>query len=129
MLKSGSQPIFPTVSFDEPDTICVCIYGFSDKPIYDDFISCAGQLLTPYPLVKGYLVNQIADADSTDSIGVGPALVILDATNPAQPVLAAATMAAVLRAQQEKAKQVPVEFEFVFDSETASYQIKSDGMS
>jgi hypothetical protein len=126
VLRSGNQPIYPTINFDDPDTNCVCVYSFSDKPNYDKFIKSAGQLLTPYPLVKGYLSNQIAEIDSSDTNGVCLGLVILDATDLAQPVLSAATMAAVLLAQQEKAKQVPIEFELVFDPETTSYQFTNE---
>ena len=49
---------------------------------------------------------------------------ILDATNGEQPVLAAATIAAVLLAHQEKSKQVPIEVELVFNQDTASYHVK-----
>lgn len=126
VLKSGNLPIYPTINFVDPDTNCVCVYGFSGKPIYDKFIKRAGQLLTPYPLVKGFLANQIAEVGSTESKGASLSLVILDATDYEQPVLSAATMAAILLAQQEKAKQVPVEFELVFDSETTSYQFTTE---
>ena len=124
LLRSGNQPIYPTVNFDDPDTNCVCVYGFSDKLIYDKFIKNTKQLLTPYPLVKRYLANQIAEANSAETNGVRLSLVILDATDPAQPVVSVATMAAVLLALQEKAMQIPVELELGFDLVTASYQIK-----
>ena len=51
-------------------------------------------------------------------------LVLLDAIDPAQPVLSAATMATVLLAYEENAKQVPVDIELIFDPNTASYQFK-----
>ena len=124
LLKSGNQPIYPTINFDDPGTTCICAYGFSDKPLYDEFIKNANQPLTPYPLVKRYLANQIAEANSAETNGVRLSLVILDATDPAQPVVSVAKMAAVLLALQEKAMQIPVEFELGFDPVTASYQIK-----
>ena len=124
VLKSGNQPIYPTIDFDDPDTSCSCVYGFSDKPIYDKFIKGADQLLTPYPLVKGYLTKMIDDQNSRESKRVCPGYVILDATDGGQPVLAAATIAAVLLAHQEKSKQVPIEVELVFDQDTASYHVK-----
>ena len=125
VLKSGNLPIFPKVVGDDPDADCVCVYGFSNKLVYDQFIKNAAQPLTPYPLVNGYLANQIAVIGSDDTNGAGLRLVILDATDPAQPVLTAATMAAVLLAQQEKAKQIPVEFELVYDPETNSYRLNN----
>ena len=124
VLKSGNQPIYPTIGFDAPDTSCSCVYGFSDKPIYDKFIKGADQLLTPYPLVKGFLTKMIDDQDSLESKRVCLGYVILDATDGAQPVLAAATVAAVLLAHQEKSKQVPIEVELILDPETASYCVK-----
>ncbi len=118
VLKQGNQSISPTILLADPNASCVCVYGFSDKPIYDEYIKGNSAALTPYPLVKGYLSNQI---DSADSDG-GLRLVILDATDDAQPVLAATTMATVLLAQQQNEKQVSIEFELVFDPESAGYR-------
>ena len=124
VLKSGNQPIYPTIGFDDPDTSCRCVYGFSDKRLYDKFIKDADQLLTPYPLVKGYLTKMLDDQDSSDSKRVCPGYVILDAASGGQPVLAAATIAAVLLAHQEKSKKVPIEVELVFDQGTASFHVE-----
>ena len=129
VLKSGNQPIYPTINFDGPDAHCDCIYGFSDKPVYDLFIKNNARALTPYPLVKGYLSHQIEEADSVATQGDRLRFVILDATDQAQPVLLAATMATVLLAQQEKTKQISVEFELVFDPETTGYRFKDDSMA
>ena len=38
---------------------CSAIYGFSDKGPYDEFSANSQLALKPYPLVKGYLRNQI----------------------------------------------------------------------
>ena len=124
VLKSGNQPIYPTIDFDDPDTSCSCVYGFSDKPIYDKFIKGADQLLTPYPLVEGYLTKMIENQNSCESKCVCPGYIILDATDGGQPVLAAATIATVLLAHQEKLKQIPIEVELTFDLDTASYRLK-----
>lgn len=126
MLKSGSEPIFPKVVFDAATQVGVCIYGFSGKPIYDDFIRSAAQLLTPYPLVMRFLAEKIASLDTVSSSEIGPALVILDATSATQPVVVAATMATVLQAMEDNVKQVPVEFELVFDGEKGSYQLAAN---
>lgn len=117
VLKSEGQPLCSTLNLDDPNTSCTCVYGFSDKSIYDQFNKNAKQPLVPYPLVQGYLANQIAEAESAGTEG----LVILDATDPTQSVVSAATMSAVLNAQQEQAKQVAIEFELSFNSETGSY--------
>lgn len=121
LLKSGNQAIFPTINFENPDTNCVCVYGFSDKPIYDKFIESADQLLTPYPLVKGFLVNQIAEVN-LDGGGAHLAVVILDALGLEDPILSAASMATVLLAQQEKTNQVQAEFSLSFDTNMNEYR-------
>ena len=124
VLISGKQPIYPAINFIDPDTSCSSVYGFSDKPVYDKFIKGADHLLTPYPLVKGYLSRLIGDQNSRDAKRHVPGYVILDATDGAQPVLAAATVAAVLLAHQENSKQVPIEVELIFDPETTSYRFQ-----
>lgn len=124
ILRSGKQSIYPTINTDDPNSNCVCIYGFSDKPIYDKFIQSTDRLLTPYPLVDGYLKNRIADEATATGNQPSLQLVILDATHFSQPTISAATMAAVLLARQEKSSQTPVEFELTFDSETRSYAIQ-----
>ena len=121
VLKSGGQPLCAMLNLDDPKTSCKCVYGFSDKAIYDQFIQNAKQPLTPYPLVPGYLANQIAEAELAGMDGVRTGLVILDATDPAQPVVSAATMAAVLDTQQQQAKQVSIELELSFDAAAGSY--------
>ena len=125
VLKSGNQAIYPTIEFDNQDTNCVCVYGFSDKPIYDKFIKSTEQHLTPYPLVKGYLVNQVAEAASSKNEESKLRLVILDAANFEQSVLSAATMANVLLAHQAKVKQVSIDCELVLDPATNSYQLSN----
>ena len=121
VLRDEGQPVHTTINFEDPKTSCTCVYGFSDKRIFDEFNKNAKQHLTPYPLVQGYLTNQIAEAETAGMQGIGIGLVILDATDPTQAVVSAATMAAVLGAQQEKTKQVPIELELVFSSETGGY--------
>lgn len=123
LLKSGNQAIYPTINLEDPNTNCICVYGFSEKPIYDKFIRSASQLLTPYPLVQGYLSNQLGESASDDTSGDCLRLVILDATDQFQPVLFATTMKSVLKAQQDDSIQVPVEFELVFDPETSGYNL------
>ena len=124
VLKSGNQAIHPTIEFADQDTNCVCVYGFSAKPVYDKFIKNTEQHLTPYPLVKGYLANQVAESTSSGNERNDLRLVILDATDFEQPVLSAAKMGTVLLAHQEKAKQVPIEYELIFDPKTTCYSFK-----
>ena len=121
ILKSEGQPALLTIDPDDPKTSCTCVYGFSDKPTFDQFIKNAKHALTPYPLVQGYLANQIAEAESNGKSGTSLGLVILDATDPKQPVVFATTMATVLDAQRVKANQIRIEMELVFNSKTGGY--------
>lgn len=126
VLKSGSQPIFPTINVDEQQIKCV--YGFSDKKIFDQFIKSASQPLTPYPLVKGYLSNQIDAADAEQTNGRHLPIVILDATNEKQAVVSAASMASVLLAMQEQEKQISIEYELVIDAQTNQYRLSNEAI-
>ena len=121
VLRSEGQPFHSKIESGDPKMSCAFIYGFSDKAIYDKFIKNAKQPLTPYPLVQGYLASQIAEANSADTGEVSGRLVVIDATDPTQTIVFAATMAAVLAAQQEKAKQVSIELELTFNPETGGY--------
>ena len=120
VLRSDNQPICPTLHCDDPKAKCVCVYGFSGRSVYDQFIGSTKQQLVPYPLVQGYLANQVADA--AEKKGAQSGLVILDATDGEQPKLLAATMDAVRLAQQEKAKQIEVEYELEFDTANGGYR-------
>ncbi|MDB4766218.1 hypothetical protein OAG71_00875 [bacterium] len=125
VLRSDNQTFSPTITSDEAITDCVCIYGFSDKPIYDQFIKSTDQLLTPYPLVGGYLENRIEEEAATGE-KTFLRLIILDATDISQKSVSAATMAAVLSAQQEKNDQTPIDFELTFDPATSSYTMQDN---
>jgi hypothetical protein len=63
VLKQGNQPTRPKlVAIDpsDPTTQATVLFGFSDKPQYDTFhASCLPLELTPYPLVKRYLIDQL----------------------------------------------------------------------
>jgi len=98
---------------------CFPIYGFSDKPPYDRFCLNSQVALTPYPLVKGYLRNQ---ARATDD---GLKLVVIDAAGPREPDLQAATMEAVLEAQEKQSTHVTATYRLTLDQEAEAYWIES----
>ena len=58
---------------------CMPIYGLSDKRPYDRFCAKSELALKPYPLVKGYLRNQI------DALGDVLKLVVIDARGRCDP--------------------------------------------
>ena len=93
----------------------MAIYGFSEKELYDKFSQLSGRTLTPYPLVKGYLQNQV------DSAGNCLKLVVVDATGFDEPLLDATTMEAALEAQENKASRVALKYRLTFDQKTNDY--------
>ena len=73
VLKEGSHPTGTPTSQASRDDHAIVVFGCSDKPEYDVFLSTSPLALTPYPLVKGFLKNQtvafshrlVLDASST----------------------------------------------------------------
>ena len=79
VLIEGNLPTGPRLVPLAASTECSVIYGFSDKGPYDSFCTNSQQALKPYPLVKGYLRNQMeAPGDSLK-------LVVIDAAGPSEP--------------------------------------------
>lgn len=99
---------------------CAPIYGFSDKDSYDKFCLRSQQTLTPYPLVKGFLRNQLGAPNNSLN------LVVIDSPGPREPFLRAATMKAVLEAQENPTTQVASDFRLVFEPENDAYSVEED---
>jgi hypothetical protein len=118
VLLDGKQRLGPQLLRPHAGPEGVAIYGFSDKPPYDLFCANSELALTPYPLVKGYLKNQIAD--SGDAIR----LVVVDAAGPNETQLNAATMESVLEAQEQKAERVTISFHLMLDQGSQAYRIE-----
>jgi hypothetical protein len=117
VLMEGNRRIGPEVVQSDATTECSTIYGFSDKGPYDKFCSNSQQELTPYPLVKVYLREQAGAA------GGGLKLVVLDAAGPREPCLRAATMKAVLEAQENRTTQVIAAYRLLFDQVADAYRL------
>ncbi len=94
------------------------IYGFSDKQPYDLFCANCQVALTPYPLVKGYLRSQLAEA------GDAVQLVAIDAASPQDALLYAATISGVLAAQEKQAESVSIAFHLTLDEATQAYRVQ-----
>jgi hypothetical protein len=118
VLLDGKQRLGPQLLRPHAGPEGVAIYGFSDKPPYDLFCANSELALTPYPLVKGYLKNQIAD--SGDAIR----LVVVDAAGPNETQLNAATMESVLEAQEQKAARVTISFHLMLDRGSQAYRVE-----
>lgn len=96
---------------------CVLIYGFSGKGPYDTFCTNSERELKPYPLGKGYLRKQVG------APGDGLKLVVLDAPGSGESSLRAATMEAVLKAQENNTTHVTAEYQLLFDWDADAYRI------
>jgi len=118
VLRDGDHPIGPKVVRLDSEIQCIPIYGFSDKGSYDKFLRNSELLLKPYPLVKGNLQNQV------NAPGTGLRLVVLNAAEPHETCLHAATMAAVLEAQVNKTTHVTTAHRLLFDHEANAYRVE-----
>ena len=123
VLMDGKNRIGPSVTRGPCANTCLAIYGFSGKLAYDRFQRNSKQKLTPYPLVKGYLSNQIAADNEADAKESSLKLVVLDAAGPDDPQLFAVTMQAVLDAQEDRIPQVTASHRLTFAPEHSTYQI------
>jgi len=119
VLKEGSQPTCPSLSQTPSQVHPTVIYGFSDKPEYDVFLSDSPLALTPYPLVKGFLKNQI-------ELNIGSLkLIVLDAISSTQQCLYAATFQSVLESFQLGTESVAVSHRLVLDGSSPDYRIET----
>ena len=117
VLIDGTLRLGPKIVSSDVGLECSAIYGFSDKGPYDKFCANSQQSLKPYPLVKGYLRNQI------DAPGDSLRLVVIDAASPNDPCLHAATIEAVLEAQESRAAHVTAAYRLTFDEEATAYRV------
>jgi hypothetical protein len=118
VLLDGKQRLSPKLLGLQCGPECVAIYGFSDKQPYDLFCANSDVPLTPYPLVKGYLKNQITESGNTVH------LVVVDAAGPQEAHLNAATMNSVLEAQEQEANHVTISFRLTLDQDSQSYRVE-----
>jgi hypothetical protein len=118
VLMDGSRRIGPEVVQLHSGIECSPVYGFSDKGTYDKFCMNCQLALTPYPLVKVYLRNEAG------APGDRLKLVVLDAAGPREHYLHAATMEAVLEAQENRTTHVTAAYRLMFDQEAKAYRVK-----
>lgn len=118
VLLDGNQRLGPKLMAQHGGPEYKAIYGFSSKKSYDLFCAKSDQPFIPYPLVKGYLQNQIADSGDTVQ------LVVVDAAGPQEPQVNAATMNSILEAVEQKANQVTLSFRLTLDRESQAYCVE-----
>jgi hypothetical protein len=117
VLIEGNLRIGPKVTPLKAGTECSAIYGFSDKGPYDKFCANSQLALKPYPLVKGYLRNQI------DESGDSLKLVVIDAASHTEHCVNTATIEAVLAALQSSSAHVTATHQLTFDEEANAYRV------
>jgi hypothetical protein len=108
VLLRDTEKIGPTILLNDPNARCVAIYGFSDKAQYDLFRENGDLSLRPYPLVKGYLKNQLSDDNGKESNCLR--LVVLDSNGPGEKFIHASSMQAVLDAIVNRKPNVFVDY-------------------
>lgn len=106
----------PRVLLTSRQVGAIVLYGFSDKPEYDDFISSNESALMPYPLVRGYLERSLDNSLLQ--------LIVLDAEFSQQSHLRAATFDDVLDSFRNNAPTVRVTHQLMIDTESAAYRIE-----
>ena len=116
VLLDENRPLGPTVLPLDSGVKCSVIYGFSGKGPYDRFCGNSDRALRPYPLVEGYLRNRI------DESGDDLKLIVLDADGPRERCLNAATMEAVLRAQESRNAHLASAQQLVLDQQVNAYR-------
>lgn len=123
VLLDGNQRLGPELLALHSGKMCIAIYGFSGKQSYDSFLEKSDRALTPYPLVKGYLKNQLEVAGDT------LLLVVVDAVGPDESHLNAATMQSVLEAREKQSNQVAVTFQLTRDDQSQAYRVEEKSSS
>lgn len=116
-LIDNAGRIGPEVITSRPELQCTPIYAFSSKRMYDNFCQNCQSPLKPYPLVKNYLRNQLAESDA------GLKLIAIDPAGPYDPYLYAATMKAVLESQESGSSFVFAAYRLILENETRSYSV------
>ena len=118
VLMDGNRRIGPKLVPLHSGIDCSAVYGFSDKARSDKFCMNSQLPLTPYPLVRVYLRNEAT------APGAGLKLVVIDAAGPREPYLHAATIEAVLEAQESRTTHVTAAYRLMFDQEANAYSVE-----
>lgn len=122
VLLDDNRRLGPKVIPSDVGVGCSVIYGFSDKEPYDRFCGNSDLSLRPYPLVEGYLKNQVGVS------GGDLKLIALDAGGPRELRLHAATMEAVLEAQENRAAGLNTGYRLIFDPNVDAYRVEEAAM-
>jgi len=122
VLLDGNRRIGPRIVPLNSGIECLVVFGFSDKGPYDKFCMKSQLALTPYPLVKDYLRNPVGAS------GESLKLVVVDAPGPGEPCLYAATMEAVLEAQEKRTSLVKAGYRLMLDLQAEAYRVEKSSV-
>lgn len=118
VLKDGSHPTCPSILQASSDAQSTAIFGFSGKPEYDVFLQASLIALTPYPLVKRFLEDQVSHNITSLK------LIVLDAASHRQEILYAATFESVLTSLKLGLDSVELSYQLVLDEPSGAYEIE-----
>ncbi len=124
VLMDQKTPFGPSIADPLPDLEYSAIFGFSGKAPYDNFCRESSVPLTPYPLVKGYLRNQLGAFGHDDANERCVKLVVLDAAGPRAPSVHAATIQAVLEAQENGMTHITPTHHLKFNPQANVYRLQ-----
>lgn len=122
VLKHGALVHQPSIALCEAGAETKAIFGFSDKPEYDRFLVDSTEGLTPYPLVKIFLQDQLAQEDKILR------LVILDPIASDASEWKAATFETVLESIQTRSESVKATHRLVRQDSSESYRVEALGL-
>ena len=118
VLLEDHQRLGPRVVSPQAGTKCEAVYGFSCKRAYDQFCAKSRLALTPYPLVKVFLQDQL------DAPEGGLHLIVVDAAGPNEASLDAVTMSSVLESYDDPARRVVVSFRLILEQAEQAYRVE-----
>ena len=120
VLLDGNSRIGPELAPSSGGMERMAIFGFANKDAYNVFEGHDHRALKPYPLVKDYLRIQVSAPRARLN------LVVFDAAGPIESVLHAATMEAVLEAQENQTPDIAAAYRLIFDKQVDAYRVESE---
>ncbi|TWT93905.1 hypothetical protein [Stieleria varia] len=119
LLDEDHQRIGPSLLPIHPSGECVAVYGFTDKQPYDAYCSHTKEELTPYPLVKCFLQDQLALPGNVVR------LIVIDPVDQSETPLRAATMSAVLTALEKRSDHVTLSHRLIWCEPSRAYRVEA----
>ena len=100
LLLDETKPIGLELAASATEESAKFLYGFSDKPQYDSFRENSQLAYRPYPIVKGFLKNQLESKDGRYQF------IAIDASGPRDESVNVASIEVVLEAFENNSTQL-----------------------